>query len=177
MARRKKSSPVDYVWAVSRISIGFVFLWAFFDKLIGLGFSTCRGGDGAINTLCDSSWLKGGAPTEGYLNFATKGPFGDTFQSLAGNSFIDLVFMTGLLAVGIGLIFGVAMKLSVWSGVTMLLLIWLSALWPENNPFMDDHLIYAFVLVGILMVNDRQVLGLGHWWSKLDFVKEYPVLQ
>ena len=67
MARRKKATPVDYIWAKLRISIGLVFLWAFFDKLIGLGFNTCREGE-VIDTLCSSAWLKDGSPTEGFLN-------------------------------------------------------------------------------------------------------------
>ncbi len=28
--------------SLTRIAIGFIFLWAFLDKLLGLGYSTCR---------------------------------------------------------------------------------------------------------------------------------------
>ena len=31
-----------YALALARISLGLIFLWAFFDKLWGLGFATCR---------------------------------------------------------------------------------------------------------------------------------------
>jgi thiosulfate dehydrogenase (quinone) large subunit len=33
-------TAADYVWAVARISIGWVFLWAFLDKAFGWGFAT-----------------------------------------------------------------------------------------------------------------------------------------
>lgn len=29
-----------YAWAAARLSIGFVFLWAFSDKLLALGYAT-----------------------------------------------------------------------------------------------------------------------------------------
>jgi len=28
-----------YFWAIVRVAMGLIFLWAFFDKLIGLGFA------------------------------------------------------------------------------------------------------------------------------------------
>ena len=53
-----------YLWGVSRISLGFYFLWTFFDKLIGLGFSTCRDAvGGAVTVGCEQAWLFGGSPT------------------------------------------------------------------------------------------------------------------
>ncbi len=35
-----RPSMADRVWGVTRIAIGFVFFWAFVDKLFGLGFAT-----------------------------------------------------------------------------------------------------------------------------------------
>jgi hypothetical protein len=32
---------LQIVLGILRLAIGFIFLWAFFDKLLGLGFSTC----------------------------------------------------------------------------------------------------------------------------------------
>ncbi|MEV4328407.1 hypothetical protein AB0J37_39725, partial [Microbispora rosea] len=32
------AGPVRYVWAAARIAVGWVFLWAFLDKLFGWGF-------------------------------------------------------------------------------------------------------------------------------------------
>lgn len=170
---KKKAKMVDNVWALARISLGFTFLWAFFDKLIGLGYATCRNAEtNAIETMCSKAWLEGGSPTEGFLKFGTQGPFADFFQSLAGNAFIDWLFMLGLLGIGVALTFGIGMKIGVVSGVIMLMLMWLAALWPTNNPFLDDHVIYSVVLVGLLLVNDKQAMGLGSWWKKQDVVQK-----
>ncbi len=167
-----KSKTVDKVWGLARISLGLTFLWAFFDKLIGLGFSTCRNVEtDVIETLCSKAWLEGGSPTSGFLKFATKGPFADFFQGLAGNAFVDWMFMLGLLGLGIGLTLGIGMKISVIGGVTLLVMMWLAALWPEHNPVLDDHLIYSIMLVGLLLVNDKQAFGIGRWWKKQDVVK------
>lgn len=167
-----KAKTVDKVWGLARISLGLTFLWAFFDKLIGLGFSTCRNGEtDAIETLCSKAWLEGGSPTSGFLKFGTKGPFADFFQGLAGNAFVDWMFMLGLLGLGIGLTLGIGMKISVIGGVTLLVMMWLAALWPEHNPVLDDHLIYSITLVGLLLVNDKQALGAGRWWKKQNIVK------
>jgi thiosulfate dehydrogenase [quinone] large subunit len=84
----------DAFLALTRISLGLIFLWAFFDKLLGLGFATAS----------DSSWILGTSPTTGFLQFATKGPFATVFQSMAGNMVVDYLFMAGLLFIGICLI-------------------------------------------------------------------------
>lgn len=167
-----KAKTVDKVWGLARISLGLTFLWAFFDKLIGLGFTTCRNVEtDVIETMCSKAWLEGGSPTTGFLKFGTQGPFADFFQGLAGNAFIDWLFMLGLLGIGVALTFGIAMKLGVWSGVALMVLMWAAALWPAHHPFLDEHIIYAIVMVGLLLVNDKQALGMGKWWKKQDLVK------
>ena len=81
--------------ALLRVGMGFIFLWAFFDKLLGLGYAT----------LPERSWLAGGSPTFGYLKNATHGPLAEFFQSLAGNPLVDILFMLGLLGVGVAVFF------------------------------------------------------------------------
>ncbi|HEX5447606.1 MAG TPA: hypothetical protein VFW90_00130, partial [Candidatus Saccharimonadales bacterium] len=93
----KNAARSFYALALARIGIGFVFLWAFFDKLFGLGFSTCR--DSATNAVhvgCSAAWFQGGSPTTGFLAHATHGPFANWYQSLAGQSWVDYLFMAGL---------------------------------------------------------------------------------
>src|SRR3989344_2288816 len=99
------ASKKDYLWAVLRIFLGLIFLWAFFDKLIGLGFTTCRLETG-IDVMCEDAWLNGGSPTYGFLKFGTHGPFATLYQAMAGNAFVDWLFMMGLLLIGITLTFG-----------------------------------------------------------------------
>jgi thiosulfate dehydrogenase (quinone) large subunit len=178
MARKIKHRKLDYIWGVTRISLGLIFLWAFFDKVFGLGFSTCRGEGGVIDVGCDSAWLQGGSPTEGFLRFGTKGPLAETFQSMAGNGFVDVLFMMGLLGIGVALVFGIGVRMAAYSGATLMLLMWsASAIWPEHHPFLDDHIIYALLLLGLSGVNNRQVLGLRSWWMKQEVVQNYPLLE
>lgn len=179
MAKNKSTSePAGKVWGLARIAMGFVFLWAFFDKLLGLGFSTCReASSGAVNVLCERAWLTGGSPTNGFLKFGTSGPLADFYQELAGNPLVDWLFMLGLLGIGLALILGICMRLAVVSGVLLLLMMYAAALPPANNPLVDDHIIYALLLIGLLKVNVAQRFGLGRWWSLRASVKRWPVIR
>ncbi len=178
MAKKKNYLTTAYVAAVTRITLGFIFLWPFFDKMFGLGFSTCRAKDGVVSTFCDAAWIKGGSPTAGFLKFGTKGsPFESVFQSMAGNSFWDWLFMAALASIGIALILGIASKLATIAGASLLFLMFLAQFQPVNNPLVDDHIIYILVLLGLHLQDKEQVLGLGKWWKKQEIVKRYPILQ
>ena len=170
------NSRVGKVWGLTRLSIGLVFLWAFFDKLFALGFTTGRAEDRTIDFFGEAAWISGGSPTAGFLNFGTQGPFAEFFQSFAGAGWADWLFMIGLLGIGIGLTFGIGVNLSAWSGALLLMLMWAAALPPEHHPFLDDHVIYSLVLIGLSMVDSGDHLGAGRWWKKTDLVERYPVL-
>ncbi len=148
-----------------RVSIGFIFLWAFFDKLLGLGFATASA----------KSWLAGNSPTLGYLKNATHGPFAEFFQSLAGNPIVDFLFMLGLLGVGVAFVLGIAMRFAALSGAAMLILMYLSAFPPANNPIIDDHIIYALVL--LLLGNSESKTSISKWWNKTSIAQTFPFLQ
>lgn len=169
---------LDYMLGLVRIALGSIFLWAFADKLWGLGFTTCANPEtGATDYMCGSAWLQGGSPTEGFLSFATDGPFAEFYQGLAGNPFVDWLFMLGLLGIGLALIFGVAMRIATISGALMMLMMWTAVLPPEHHPAVDDHIIYALVLAALYVANDNQKLGLGKWWQQTSFVQKYPILK
>jgi thiosulfate dehydrogenase [quinone] large subunit len=55
----------------------------------------------------------------------------------------------------------------------MLMLMWTASLPPENNLFMDDHIIYALVLIGLAVVGAGKTLGLGAAWSRTAVVQRY----
>tara|TARA_Y100000310_G_scaffold342852_1_gene447891 strand:+ start:9415 stop:9948 length:534 start_codon:yes stop_codon:yes gene_type:complete len=165
----------EKIWALTRISLGLIFLWAFFDKLIGLGFATCRDAESGITSvMCNSAWLNGGSPTFGFLSFATKGPFAELFKSLAGVGIVDWLFMLGLLGIGLTLTFGFMVRIGSYSGALMLVLMWLAVLPPGHHPFLNDHIIYALVLIGLSLVNAGDKWGIGKWWSNQKFVKNNP---
>jgi thiosulfate dehydrogenase (quinone) large subunit len=132
------------VWLKLRFVMGFIFLWAFADKLLGLGFSTQK----------SAAWINGGSPTRGYLLNATKGPFADFFQSLAGIAIVDWLFMLGLLGVGLTLVFNRYVTWGATAGSVMMILMWLATFPPTTNPIVDYHIVYVLVLT-ILCLKSR----------------------
>ena len=156
-----------YVAAAIRLSLGSVFLWAFFDKLLGLGHET----------PAENAWIDGGSPTEGFLSFAVKGPFADAYKSIAGDPWADWLFMAGLLGIGVALTAGIAIRLAAAPGALLPVLMWTAALPPENHVFMDDHIVYALVLVSLALTGAGATLGLGRAWERLPLVRRFPVLK
>jgi thiosulfate dehydrogenase [quinone] large subunit len=156
-----------YALAAARLSLGWVFLWAFLDKAFGLGHETTHA----------AAWIRGGSPTKGFLAFGATGPFTGVYHSIAGAGWADWLFMIGLLGIGVALLLGVAMRLAAGSGALLLVLMWTAVLPPANNLFMDDHLIYAMVLVALAGLGVGATLGLGRKWEQLSIVQKHHWLQ
>ncbi|GGS83330.1 DoxX family membrane protein [Nonomuraea spiralis] len=144
-------TPADYVWAVARIALGWIFLWAFLDKTFGWGLATPAA----------KAWINGGSPTTGFLKGAGENAFGGFFSSLAGQVWVDWLFMAGLAGVGLALVLGIGTRVAAGAGTAMLLLMWAAGLPLETNPFVDDHIVYALVLVGLALTGAGGTLGLG----------------
>jgi len=151
------SKPAWYALGALRIILGFTFLWAGLDKLLGLGYSTPS----------DRSWLHGGSPTKGYLS-SSFGPLASMYHAMAGHPVVDTLFMVGLFGVGIALTFGVATRLGGWGGFAMVLLMYSSHPIPwgphTSNPILDDHITEAAALMLLACTACGEVLGLGTWW-------------
>lgn len=160
--------------ALLRVGVGWIFLWAFLDKLFGLGYSTCKG----AGLLCSSAWLSGGSPTAGFLTHSA-GPLAGFFQWLGAtpviNSLVAILFMAGLLCIGLALISGVGVKVASYSGTLLLILMYL-AVAQTTNPFLDEHIIYGILLVLLAWLHAGHYYGLGKWWAEHDLVKKYPWL-
>jgi thiosulfate dehydrogenase [quinone] large subunit len=156
-----------YVLAGLRIALGWTFLWAFLDKLFGLGHETTS----------KAAWINGGSPTKGFLKNGAAGPFTDFYHSIAGAGWTNWLFMLGLAGIGIALITGVGIRVAAASGTLLLLMMWSVVLPPENNVFMDDHLIYAGLLVALALTSAGDTLGLGRWWGGTGLVKANPWLK
>jgi len=163
----EKLTKEQYVWVGLRLALGWTMFWAFLDKTFGLGYATAS----------SNSWLNGGSPTTGYLKFASEGPLADFWSGLSGNSVVDALFMLALVAVGVALILGVGQKIAGISGAALMLMLWSTALPPENNPFMDDHIIYALLFIAVIFVKPGKWWGLGKWWANTTLVKRYPILE
>lgn len=152
--------------ALLRLTMADIFLWAFFDKLFGLGYAT----------KITSSWLNGGSPTSGFLKFGTSDTFKPFFLSLAGQPWVDWLFMAGLLLLGISLLFGIALRLAAYGGTLLMFLMWLSLFPPEHNPLIDEHVVYALALWVLYFSKAGQYWGLSKWWNKTAPVKSLPIL-
>lgn len=155
-----------YALAVARILLGFIFLWAFLDKLLGLGYATPSA----------RAWVNGGSPTTGFLK-NVEGPFAGLFNGMAGSAWADWLFMAGLLGIGVALILGVAVRVAAVSGIVMMVLMWMAVLPLENNPVVDDHIVYAAVLAVIAFALPQQRLSLAGWWQRQPFVRKNAWLQ
>ena len=136
-------------------------MWALLDKTFGLGFATAA----------DKAWVAGGSPTTGFLKMGVnpESPFAGFFNGLAGSSVVDFLFMAGLLGIGLALVLGVGLRLAAAAGTVLMLMMWAALLPLENNPVVDDHIVYAALLW--VVAAGRREFSLANWWLNLDVVK------
>lgn len=162
----------------TRLLTAVVFLWAFADKAFGLGYATPG----------ERSWANGGSPAGGYLASVDVGPMAGVFNSWAGSTLVDALFMGGLPAVGVALLAGVARWPAALGGGLMMLTMWVAA-WPpareladgtpsmSTNPLVDHHLLYAAVLVALAATAAGHHAGLGRRWEEVPLVRRFPWLR
>ncbi len=160
------SRVAAYFLAALRLSLGWVFLWAALDKTFGLGHETTH----------QQAWIHGGSPTYGFLHSAATGPFAGMYKDIAGQTWANWLFMLGLFGIGIALTCGVMMRLSAVAAAIMLVLMWSVVLPPSDNPFMDDHLIYAITAIALVALHAGRYVGLGTWWERRPFVRKHRAL-
>jgi thiosulfate dehydrogenase [quinone] large subunit len=189
---RVRGGGLGIVMGLLRLALGWTFLWAFLDKAFALGFSTGRvvneeTGASTIDFFGDAAWINGGNPTAGALGFAMKGPFTDFYQTITGfqmtqagptsAAWIDWVYMLSMLLIGLGLILGIGVKLASIGGIIWMAIFYTAtAIWPDNNPFMDDHVVEALVLGALFLANAGIYLGFGKVWQRTELVQKYPIL-
>ncbi len=150
--------PLKIMLAILRYVMAVQFLWAFFDKLLGLGFST----------KAESAWIRGGSPTFGFLAKGATGPFTGLFNAIGGKGLTDVLFMLALLGIGIALLLGIVMKIGTISGSVLMFLMWAATL-PKTADFfqIDDHIVNLLVLLVLLFAKAGQYAGLGRKWSAI----------
>lgn len=151
--------------AVLRIMFGFYFLWAFLDKTFGLGFATPAA----------KAWIAGGSPTKGFLG-SVEGPFAGMYHAIAGNGFVNILFMVGLLGIGLALVLGIGMKVAAVAGTLLYVLMWTASLPMTTNPILDDHLTGAVTLIVLALTAAGTTWGLGKWWASQSFVQKHTWL-
>ena len=140
-----------------RLIMGFFLIWSGFDKLI-TDFSSA-----------------------GFLVNASKGPLKDVFVDMGTSSaavdVIDALVVWGQIFVGFSLILGLFTRVGAFFGALQMLMFYLPTLWPEHNPFIDDHFIYIgiFALLGALGAG--RIVGLDAFLEQTKTVKKWPWLK
>lgn len=161
-----KWSLDNILFTLLRVTIGWVFLFAFLDKTTGWFEYDFEGA--TYGTSKENAWKFGTNdkdPTWGFLNFGTQGKyFGEFFRdNVAGEQITIWLFMLGLLGVGVAMILGIFRKIAAVSGATMMMFMWLASLPLPNNPILDDHIIYAVVLLVMGFTDHHGTIFVPQW--------------
>ena len=174
-----ETAPVlSAVWPLLRIAMALIFLWTFLDKTFALGFSTGRDAKtGAVDLFGPAAWIHGASPTTGFLEFGTQGPLAPLFKALAGNVVVDWLFMLGMGGVGVALLLGIATRIATVAGVALMVLLRLAVWQSPNNPIVDEHLVYALVLIALSLTPAARRVSLDAMWQRLPIVRRLPILR
>jgi thiosulfate dehydrogenase (quinone) large subunit len=154
------------VWALARITLGFLFLWTFLDALVGLNRPTPAG----------FGWLDGVSPTTDYLS-GVHNSLRAPYRALAGQAWVDWLFMIALVLVGLALLLGAGVTLAATAGSALMILLWLASLPLTGAPVVDHHIVYALVLIGIAATGAGLRFSLAPWWRRTRLVRKLPILR
>ncbi len=99
------------------------------------------------------------------------------YHWMAGASVTNWLFMVALAGIGVALLTGIGMRIAAVSGVVLMVMMWSVVLPPANHVFLDDHLIYAGLLVGLVLVNAGDTVGFGKLWRQTALVRRAPFLR
>ena len=47
-----------------------------------------------------------------------------------------------------------------------------TAIWPEHNPFLDEHVLEGLILAALVLANAGRYYGLGKIWQRFEFVRD-----
>jgi thiosulfate dehydrogenase [quinone] large subunit len=150
--------PLKIMVVIMRFVLAGEFLWAFLDKLFGLGHSTTP----------DKAWIAGGSPTAGFLTKSATGPLAGLYNAIGGKGLTNVLFMLALLGIGLALLLGIGMKIGTISGAVLMFFMWSAALPKPGNIFqIDDHVIILVALLILLFAKAGNYAGFGKKWSVL----------
>lgn len=160
--------------AVLRVVTGLIFMWAFLDKLFGLGYATPDA----------RAWINGGNPTKGFLASVDVGPLQSFFHTIAGTWYANWLFMLALAGVGLAVILGIGLRVAAVSGTILMVGMWLAEFplarfaadgtaTASTNPIIDYHIVYAAALIALALTYAGRTWGLGRAWARLPFVQRH----
>ncbi len=147
---------LPFLTLAGRLSMGWIFIWSGFDKLI-TDFSA-----------------------EGFLVNASRGPLKDVFVDMSTSSValdvIDPLLVWGQILIGFSLILGFFTRIGLLFAAIQMFLFYLAQLYPEDNPFLDFHIIYIGIFALLGAMGAGRVLGLDALIEKASLVRRYPQL-
>ena len=88
-----------------------------------------------------------------------------------------MTFMLGLLEIGLPLLLGIGVRIAGSIDSVMYVLIYTTLITPENNPFLDDHIIGMIIVAGLILAAAGSPIGLGKLWVRIPLVEKYPLLK
>lgn len=127
-----------------------------------------------ITKVLDPSWT-----AAGYLENAVPpgNPFVGAWSVFATLPATDLLVQWGLTLTGIGLLFGAFVRWNALWAAAMMVLFWASSLPLEHAVVIDEHVVYAVVLVSLAALDAGKVAGADAYLSTTDLVRENAVLR
>lgn len=88
----------------------------------------------------------------------------------------------GHLLIGLSLVLGLMVRISSVFGILLMLLYWTAHMdFPyisnTNNFLVDEHIVFAGILVLLIVEHAGHVWGLDAWVEKTDFFRQHPNLK
>ena len=151
------SRTARIILAVLRVALGWVFLYAGITKLMNPAWSAA-----------------------GYLTHAQAftGLYG-WFASSANIGWVNAVNEWGLTLLGVSLILGIGVRLSSVLGIGLMALYYLPLGFPHPSAtayIVDEHVIYASVLLLFAVLRAGRAHGLDAWCADLTICRRFPRL-
>ena len=86
--------------------------------------------------------------------------------------------MISLVLIGVALMIGIGVRVAGIGGAVLVGFMYLAGfVWPENNPFVDEHILEILLLVSFAIVDAGRWLGFGERWAKTRLVRSLPILR
>ncbi len=126
--------------------------------------------DGGISKIADSRFLDDSSPVSMHASVVAikpLSPIGGLFGPVVDHSFaFGLLMAIGELAVGIGMVLGLFVRVAAAGGMLLALSLWLTVSWGANPWFTSADLVYLFAFTPLLLAGSGGVLSLDGWLAQ-----------
>ena len=157
--------------------------WSIVALRVIMGYTILSSG---LEKLADDGWTNPGAWSADFFlrNVVDEAnPIRGVFLVFADNTWIvDPLVMWGQIFVGIGLLFGIFLRLACFAGALQMLLFWAAA-WEggigqglpvAHGYVIDSSFVYALVLFGLGAWGAGRILGIDARLEQTDIVRQNP---